>query len=120
MRCPAKLCARVNSFRRALAAQNALSLHARVTRGDTFLFLLKGHILNEDITDAIDTQAAALVGTAPAAAPAGPGGAAVAGQLPTDWAMQLWNWLDTTYGQPQQTGLLISNQDESKERMMTA
>ena len=96
----------------ALAAQNALSIQSRITRGDTFLFLLKNHILNEDITDAIDTQMAALVGVAPAAAPAGPGGAAAAGLLPTDWAMQLWNWIDVTYGRPQQTGLLISNQDD--------
>ena len=26
--------------------------------------------------------------------------------------MQLWNWIDVTYGRPQQTGLLISNQDD--------
>jgi hypothetical protein len=40
-----------------------------------------------------------------------PGGAAVPNQLPTDWAYQLWDYIDTTYGRSRQTGLLESNQD---------
>ena len=38
----------------ALAAQNALSTQARITRGDTFISLLKTNILDEDIKDGID------------------------------------------------------------------
>ena len=96
----------------ALAAQNALSIQARLTRGDSFIFLLKTHIINEDICDAIDAHVLALVGAAPAAPPAGPGGAAVAGQRPIDWCTQLWNWIDVNFGQPAQTGLLHSNQGD--------
>ena len=36
----------------ALAAQNALSIQSRVSRGDTFIFLVKTHIVNRDITNA--------------------------------------------------------------------
>ena len=98
----------------ALAAQNALSIQARISRGDTFINLIKTHILNQDIVDAIDVQYTALVGAAPiAAAAGGPGGAAVANQLPTDWAFQLWDWIHTNFGQARQTGLLISNQDST-------
>ena len=46
----------------ALAAQNALSIQSRVSRGDTFIFLVKTHIVNRDITDGIDAEYAALVG----------------------------------------------------------
>ena len=50
----------------ALAAQNALSIAAYGTRGSQFLALLKNHIINEDITDAIQTHVTgALVGAAP-------------------------------------------------------
>ena len=37
----------------ALSAQNALSLQARVTRADELLSLIKIHITNEDINDAV-------------------------------------------------------------------
>ena len=96
----------------AAAIQNVLSIQARITRGDTFFSLLKKHILNQDIVDAINAQHLALVGAPPAAGPAGPGGPAVPGQLPTDWAMQLWTWLEVNHGQLRQTGLLHSNQND--------
>ena len=96
---------------RPLAAQNALGIQSRVSRGDTFIFVVKTHVVNRDITDGIDAEYAALVGRAPAAPPAGPGGAAVAKTLPTDWAKQLWDWIDNTYGQARQTGLLETTQD---------
>ena len=96
----------------ALAAQNALSIQARITRGDTFLSLLKTNILDQDIIDAIDDYFTnVLPGMAPrAVAAGGPGGAAVAGQHPTDWGMQLWLWIGLTYGDLAQNGLLRSNQ----------
>ena len=96
----------------AAAIQNALSIAARISRGETFITLLKKHILNEDVKDSIDTQMAALLGAAPAAPPAGPGGPVVAGALPTDWAMQLWTWIHVNKGQLAQTGLLHSNQTD--------
>ena len=40
----------------ALAAQNALSIAARISRGDTFVSLLKTNILNEDIKDGIEDR----------------------------------------------------------------
>ena len=86
----------------ALAAQNALSVAAYRTRGDSIRALLKTHILNEDITDAMDTYGnITLVGAAPrpvGAVPPGPGGAAVAGQLPVDWPLQLWIHIEQTSG----------------------
>lgn len=98
----------------ALAAQNALSIQARITRGDTFLSLITTNILNQDIIDGInDYYDNDLPGMAPrlvAAVPPGPGGAAVAGQRPTDWGLQLWLWIDITYGALAQNGLLRSNQ----------
>ena len=45
-----------------------------------------------------------------AVAAGGPGGAAVVGQHPTDWGMQLWLWIGLTYGDLAQNGLLRSNQ----------
>ena len=95
----------------ALAAQNALSIQSRESRGDTFIYLVKTHIVNRDITDGIDAEYAALVGRAPAAPPAGPGGPAIANTLPTDWAKQMWDWIGNTYGQARQTGLLETTQD---------
>ena len=95
----------------ALAAQNAMSIQARKSRGDTYIHLLNTHILNQDILDAVNLEYTALIGRAPAAPPAGPGGAAVAGVRPTDWGMQMWRWLHITYGRANQTGLLESNQD---------
>ena len=53
----------------ALAGQNALSTQARVSRGDNFIFLLKTHIVNPDIIDAIDAEHTALVGRAPILTP---------------------------------------------------
>lgn len=95
------------------AVQNALSIQARVGRGDSFLHLIKGHIVNEDINDAIDAHVFDLMGANPAPPPSGPGGAnANPAALPTDWGMQLWTFIDTNYGQPRQTGLLISNQGD--------
>lgn len=38
----------------ALAAQNALSIQARITRGHNFVSLLKTNILNQDIVDGIN------------------------------------------------------------------
>ena len=96
----------------ALAAQNAMSIQSRITRGDSLLHLVKKHILNEDITDAIDAQMVLLVGAAPNPPPLGPGGAAIVNTLPTDWAMQLWLWIEQSHGQLQQTGLLHSNQND--------
>ena len=52
-----------------------------------------------DINDSIDVFVQGLVGAAPAAPPNGPGGAAVVGQLPTDWITQVWNYVDTSFGQ---------------------
>ena len=95
----------------ALAAQNALSIQSRESRGDTFIYLVKTHIVNRDITDGIDAEYAALVGRAPAAPPAGPGGPAIANTLPTDWAKQLLDLIGNTYGQARQTGLLETTQD---------
>ena len=92
----------------ALAAQNALSIQARVNRGDLFLNLLETHILNPDIVDAINRQYTALIGAAPVQG----GGGAVAGQLPTDWANQLWIWIDVNFGQPRPTPLHSSNQGD--------
>ena len=43
----------------AAAVQNMLSIQARVTRGGTFISLLRKHVLNEDIVDAINTEYAA-------------------------------------------------------------
>ena len=95
----------------ALAGQNAQSIHSRTTRKDTFLSLIQTHILNEDITDGItDYIANTLTGAPPQPLPLGPGGAAVAGELPDDWITQLWAWIDIQYGQLQNTGLLHSNQ----------
>lgn len=98
----------------ALAVQNALSTQARTTRGDTYVALLKTNILDEDIKDGFESYLLnTLPGMAPrpvAAVPPGPGGAAVAGQLPTDWALQLWLYIDTEYGSLAQNGLLRSNQ----------
>ena len=51
----------------ALAAQNALSIQASISRGDELLSLIKVHIVNEDINDAIDVFVQNLVGAAPAA-----------------------------------------------------
>ena len=86
----------------ALAAQNALSIQANTTRGETFMSLLKTHILNQDIVDAIvEHQTITLVGAAPRAPPQGPGGAAVAGQLPDDWGPQLWDWIEATFSHGQ-------------------
>ena len=96
----------------ALAAQNALSIMAQLTRADELLALIKNHILNEDINDAIDAFVLGLVGAAPAAPPAGPGGVAVVGQKPADWVTQVWNYIDNDFGQLAQTGLLHSNQGE--------
>ncbi|NCF77925.1 MAG: DDE-type integrase/transposase/recombinase, partial [Proteobacteria bacterium] len=96
----------------ALVAQNALSIQARITRSDELLSLIKIHITNEDTNDAIDDYVQNLVGAAPAAPPLGPGGAAAAGLLPTDWIAQVWNYIDVTFGQLPQTGLLHSNQGD--------
>ena len=78
----------------------------------SFLALLKTNILNEDITDGIDDYYQnQLPGMAPRAVglnPPDPGGVAVAGQLPTDWGLQLWEYIDTTYGALAQNGLLRS------------
>ena len=105
--------------RAALADCAALDAFERESRGDSFLFLVTTHILNQDIVDAVNAKYAALHGAAPRPAaiagvplvPPGPGGAAVPNQLPTDWAYQLWDYIDTTYGRSRQTGLLESNQD---------
>jgi hypothetical protein len=98
----------------AQAVQNALSIQARETRGDTFVALLKTNILDEDIKDGIESYLTnTLPGMAPravGAVPPGPGGAAVANQLPIDWALQLWLHIDTQYGALAQNGLLRSNQ----------
>ena len=94
----------------ALAAQNALSIQARITRADELLSLIKIHIINEDINDEIDNFVQNLIGAAPAPPPLGPGGAAAAGFLPDDWLAQVWNYIDVAYGQLAQTGLLHSNQ----------
>ena len=96
----------------ALAAQNALSIQASISRGDELLSLIKVHIVNEDINDAIDVFVQNLVGAAPAAPPLGPGGAAAAGAMPADWIAQVWNYIDITFGQLAQTGLLHSNQGD--------
>ena len=96
---------------RESAPRPASESEAGRARGDTYIHLLNTHILNQDILDAIDIEYTALIGRAPAAPPAGPGGAAVAGARPTDWGMQMWVWLHTTYGRANQTGLLESNQD---------
>ena len=65
----------------ALAAQNALSTQSRITRGDTFISLLRTNILDVDITDGIDDYYNnTLPGLAPRAAgavPPGPGGPGV-------------------------------------------
>ena len=51
----------------ALAAQNAMSIQARKSRGDTYIHLLNTHILNQDILDAVNLEYTALIGRAPAA-----------------------------------------------------
>ena len=96
----------------ALAAQNALSIQASITRGQELLSLIKIHILNEDINDAVDAFVQTLIGAAPAVPPLGPGGPAVAGAMPTDWISQVWNHIDNAFGQLAQTGLLHSNQGD--------
>ena len=48
----------------ALAAQNALSIQSRESRGDSFLFLVTTHITNQDIVDAVNAKYAALHGAA--------------------------------------------------------
>ena len=51
-----------------LAAQNAMSIQARKSRGDTYIHILNTHILNQDILDAVNLEYIALIGRANGAA----------------------------------------------------
>ena len=61
----------------ALAAQNAMSIQSRISRGDTFISLLQTNILDQDIKDGIEEYYTnTVVGLAPrpvGAVPPGPG-----------------------------------------------
>ena len=71
------------------------------------------HIENEDIRDGIRAHVSNTLTGAPTAAAvaANPAAVGTANTLPDDWVTQLWVWIETTYGKPAQTGLLVNNNE---------
>ena len=97
-----------------LAALNVQSNAARATRAQKTYGLILTHVEHEDIKDAIqdhviNTLPAVPGGAAAIAAALAAGAPAPVAVLPPDWVSLLWAWIDVTYGQPQQTGLLHLN-----------
>lgn len=78
-----------------LAALGFQSQAARRTRTEKCFGFILTHITNLDIIDAIHSHVAALPNP-----------------RPDNWVTLVWNWIDVTFGQPRQTGLLHANQTE--------
>ena len=99
-----------------LAALNVQSTAARATRAQKTYGLILTHIENEDIKDAIQNHVAntlPVVNAAAAAAALAAGNPPPAPVLPINWCSLLWAWIDVTYGQPQRTGLLHLNMNNT-------